>query len=627
MEINESIIFRSGLTMGGIVLLALLSMISSVFIAESSKGDAAAINLAGSLRMQSYRIATRLQQSNGKDALHIEEVKRETGEFEHRLGQLWRTGAISQAESDSRNQTLTAIESFWRETMKPTLENTLENLAAGNPPSADFLGRMDSFVVRLDAFVKLLEQDTEAKIRLLRLVQGIALFMILILIFAAMHQLHGNVVAPLRDLVELARKAQHGDLSVRASHVGKDELGELGHAFNLMAADLSAIYADLEARVDRQTQALRVSNRSLELLYHTANSLSENAPDEVTYRTLMAEIEKLTGMGSVTLCLIHPSTLQASRVFSAWASTSIIPPFCSRPNCQACIGDGDTHRLGDTADVYSIPVRDQEYQYGVLMVRNPGLEGGSAWQLPLLETVARHIATALRAAEQAEHRRRLELLEERGAIARELHDSLAQSLSYLKIQISRLQTLLGGTEISSDVRDIVAELREGLNGAYRQLRELITTFRLKMEHPRLENSLRDAVREFSRRAGLNIELDHADWDCALDPNEQIHVMQIVSEALNNAVKHARANHIAVRMHNLDDGEAIIDIRDDGVGLPPDPERDYHFGLNIMRERARHLGGNLDLQSQPAGGLRVRLQFVPTACRKSSIQTERGARHA
>ncbi|CDH43266.1 hypothetical protein BN874_1120006 [Candidatus Contendobacter odensis Run_B_J11] len=70
MEDNESIIFRSGLTMSGIVLLALLSMISSVFIAESSKGDAAAINLAGSLRMQSYRIATRLQQPNSADAYH-----------------------------------------------------------------------------------------------------------------------------------------------------------------------------------------------------------------------------------------------------------------------------------------------------------------------------------------------------------------------------------------------------------------------------------------------------------------------------------------------------------------------------------------------------------------------------
>jgi len=103
------------------------------------------------------------------------------------------------------------------------------------------------FVAKLDAFVKLLEEDTEAKILLLRLVQGVALFMTLVLIFAAMYQLHSGVVAPLRDLVELARKARGDDLSVRANHVGNDELGMLGQAFNLMTADLSAMYADLEA--------------------------------------------------------------------------------------------------------------------------------------------------------------------------------------------------------------------------------------------------------------------------------------------------------------------------------------------------------------------------------------------
>jgi two-component system nitrate/nitrite sensor histidine kinase NarX len=622
LENNESIILRSGLTMAGIVLLALLSMISSVFIAESSKGDAAAINLAGSMRMQSYRIATRLQQPDGAYPRHVREVEREIGEFERRLGQLWQTGAISRAEGDPRNRTLKMIESFWRDTMKPTLAN----LVAVNPPAAAFLGQVDDFVTQLDAFVKLLEQDTEAKILLLRLVQGIALFMILVLIFAAMYQLHSNVVAPLRDLVELARKARHGDLSVRASHVGRDELGELGHAFNLMATDLSAMYVDLEARVERQTQALRISNRSLELLYHTAKSLSEAAPDEVTYRTLVAEIEKLTGMGSVTLCLMSPSTRQASRVFSARTPATAVPPYCNRPNCDACIGKGATHRLENTADIYSIPVKDQEHQFGVMMVRNPGLDSAAAWQLPLLEAVARHIAATLRAAEQAEHRRRLELLEERGALARELHDSLAQSLSYLKIQISRLQTLLGGSETSGEAREIVAELRGGLNGAYRQLRELIATFRLMMEHPRLEFSLRDTVEEFSRRAGLRIELDHAGWRCALAPNEQIHVMQIVREALNNAVKHARANQIAVRLRTLDNGEAVIVISDDGVGLPADPERDNHFGLSIMHERARHLGGALDLQSRPPGGLRVRLRFAPAAGRNALIESGSEMRH-
>ena len=388
MESNESIIFRSGLMMSGIVLLALLSMISSVLIAESSKGDAAAINLAGSLRMQSYRIATRLQQPNGIDTRHSQVVEQEIDEFERRLSQLWQTGAISLAEGDIRNQTLKAISSSWREALKPTLKI----LEAGRFSSTDLLNPIDAFVAKVDLFVKLLEQDTEAKMRWLRLVQGIALFMILVLIFATMYQLHTRVVTPLRDLVELAHKARCGDLTVRANHVGHDELGVLGHAFNLMAIDLSAMYANLEARVEQQTQALRTSNRSLELLYYTARRLSEVEPGEATYRALMTEIETLTGDGSITLCMIDPVTHQATQVFSTRPRPTALPFFCSRPDCNVCTSDGSTHRLDANSPIFSIPIKDQEQQFGVLIVRNPDLESVTAWQLPLLEAVARHIA-------------------------------------------------------------------------------------------------------------------------------------------------------------------------------------------------------------------------------------------
>lgn len=611
---NESIIFRNGLTMGGIVLLALLSMVSSVFIAESSKGDAAAINLAGSLRMQSYRIATRLQNSHGADTQHAGDVAREIDQFERRMDHLWETGAISPATGDSKNRTLKAIEASWHDDLRPILETSVTD----NSPSATYLRQVDEFVAKLDAFVMLLEQDTEAKILLLRLVQGMALFLILVLIFAAMYQLDSGVVMPLRDLVDVARKARSGDLTVRASHVGNDELGMLGHAFNLMATDLSAMYADLEARVERQTQALRVSNRSLELLYHTARRLGESALDDADHQALLAEIEKLTGMGSVMLCLIDPTTRQTSRIFTAQPRPASRPAFCGRPNCNPCLGSGATHPLDTDHGLFSIPIKVQERQFGVLIVRNPGLETAAAWQLPLLEAVARNIAAALRANEQIEHRRRLALLEERAVIARELHDSLAQSLSYLKIQVGRLQLLAGGKETAEQARDIVAELREGLNGAYRQLRELIATFRLKMEHPRLEDSLREVVREFSHRGQLPIELDHGGWNCALDPNEQIHVMQIVREALNNAVKHARAKRISVRLHGTHEGEAAIDIDDDGVGLPAEANRENHFGLNIMRERAAQMGGLLSLHSQPGRGLRVQLRFLPAARQRPTV---------
>lgn len=594
--------------MGGIVLLGLLSMINAIFVAESSKGDAAAINLAGSLRMQSYRIATRLSETPNDDPAQIAEaVGKEIDEFERRLEQLWAMHALAVAENDRRYQVLKNIENAWRSNLRPTLERA----ATATLPTARYREQIDNFVSCIDQFVRLLAQETESKILLLRLVQGLALFMTLLLVLIAMYQLHNRVVVPLRDLVDIAHRARRGDLSVRVQHVDNDELGVLGQAFNLMAADLSVLYTDLEQRVAEQTRALRISNRSLELLYRITRRLSESTLDSSAYQALLLDIEKLTGLGSVRLCLIDPSTCQATRAFSPPPCSASTPLYCTRPQCHACLGRGVTHTLENDPEIVSIPIYDQQRQFGVLMVRNPGLDTVNAWQLPLLEAVARHIASALKAGEQLEHEQRLALLEERNAIARDLHDSLAQALSYLKIQVIRLYAAYT-SESPHQALEITGELREGLNNAYRQLRELIATFRLQMTHPRLEDSLHDMVQEFGRRSNdLSIQLDHSAWHCTLNPNQQIHLMQIIREALNNVLKHAQARRVQIRLSDRDN-LAQVQIRDDGIGLTRAVERDQHFGLSIMRERAKQLAGVLEVRSEPPSGVLVQLHFQPRA---------------
>lgn len=606
MTRNDPLLFRVGLTMAGIILLALLSMLDSLLIAESSKGDAAAINLAGSLRMQAYRIATRLHGMDKDDhATQMQAVEREIGAFEQRLAHLWQMNALSVAENNPRSQALLTIQNAWQDSLRPSLRIS----SATSAPSAAYLGQIDDFVDKINAFVKLLAEDAEAKILVLRLVQGLALFLTLLLVLVAMHQLQVRVVAPLRDLVEMAHKARRGDLSVRVQHVDQDELGVLGQAFNLMAADLSTLYADLEARVDEQTQALRISNRSLELLYHTTRRLSAVPLDASAYQALLVDIEKLTGLGSVRLCLMDAQACHATQAFSAHPHAT--PGYCSRPQCQACVGQGVTHVLDHAPSIFSIPIADPQRQFGVLLVRHPGLQRPNAWQLPLLEAVAQHIASALQASEQAEQRARLALLEERNAMARDLHDSLAQSLSYLKIQVSCLDSALRPAALSSEARTSISELRNGLNGAYRQLRELIATFRLQILHPRLEDSLQDMVGEFTRRSHeLQIRLEHSAWHCALNPNQQIHVMQIIREALNNVLKHAQATQVQISLHGLEGQAAQVVIADDGIGCVASVQGEQHFGLVIMSERAKHLGGVLEIRSQPGCGTEVRLHFRP-----------------
>ena len=219
------------------------------------------------------------------------------------------------------------------------------------------------------------------------------------------------------------------------------------------------------------------------------------------------------------------------------------------------------------------------------------------WQRPLLQSLAGHVATVLDLRSRIRESRRLVLHEERSILARELHDSLAQSLSYLKIQIVRLEAALkradasrvrvsssagafvaesrtdAGRALRADRRqpsatpeEILTEIRTGVSSAYRQLRELLTTFRLKIDGLGLGSALITTAEEFQARSHLTIELNDRMPADLLSPNEEVHVLQIVRESLSNIVRHAQAKHCRIELTFAAD-EAKVEISDDGVGAP------------------------------------------------------------
>jgi two-component system nitrate/nitrite sensor histidine kinase NarX len=283
----------------------------------------------------------------------------------------------------------------------------------------------------------------------------------------------------------------------------------------------------------------------------------------------------------------------------------------------------------------SFPVADQGHRYGTLRVIPGGGRALEPWQIPLLEALANQLAAALNLQGRLREGRRLVLHEERSILARELHDSLAQSLSYLKIQAVRLEAALSGKAPagSSGPHAIVSEMREGISSAYRQLRELLMTFRLKIGGEGLATALAETVDEFRLRADLEIAVDDRLAAGVLSPNEEVHVLQIVREALSNATRHARAGHVKVRLSSdAESGVVSVEVSDDGVGLGADSHRRGHYGLTIMRERASSLGGTIQIASTGSSGTAVRLRFRPRQGRRSARETqeqparERTARH-
>lgn len=196
--------------------------------------------------------------------------------------------------------------------------------------------------------------------------------------------------------------------------------------------------------------------------------------------------------------------------------------------------------------------------------------------------------------------------EERAAIARELHDSLAQSLSYLKIQVSLLQAMLKkDTDRAPDVDTMLQELRSTLSTANLQLRELITTFRLTMHGKTFAQALEDSIEEFERRSSIAFDLDNRLPAGALTVAEEMQLLLILREALCNVVRHSHATYCWVSVRLKDDGAVYLGVDDNGTGMRRTIDAaEPHHGLIIMQERTRSLGGTLRVEDREGGGTRL-----------------------
>ena len=602
----QSILVRVGVAFGVVTLTALAVIVIATVYTEKSTGKASAINIAGSLRMQSYALATRVASLNDMPADGAQAANGAIDGFEARLRSRMLVDALPSDAQEELRRAYDGIVRDWQATVRPLAQAAI----AERLQRPVFLGVVDGFVGDVDRFVELLERDVEAGIQWLRLWLGVAFFMILALVITAIVLLRIEVFQPLSELLRSARAVRTGSFKARVNATGPDEMGQLGQAFNLMVEQLARLYGSLEKQVTEKTADLERKNRSLALLYETTKSLSEKPLDAPTLRTLLADLSRVLGTEGAVICARHANSLRGAPIAG---DEALHAELCQHSRCQECFANGRLESRTETTDrgerrLISVPLVDAGVAYGVMPLAMPPGRALEAWQLELAQTIGRHIGAALAAAERREEHQRLALLEERSAIARELHDSLAQSLSYTKIQLMRLSTLIGPGAQPQAARTVLAELREGVASAYRQLRELLTTFRLKVGAGGFAEALREVAADFDRRSGMPVVVHEDMVGIELSANAQIHLLQIVREALTNIEKHARATTASIDLRRDDDGHLRLTIDDDGVGISTHASPAQHFGLDIMRDRARLLDGGIDIVRGPRGGTRVALHF-------------------
>jgi two-component system NarL family sensor kinase len=252
----------------------------------------------------------------------------------------------------------------------------------------------------------------------------------------------------------------------------------------------------------------------------------------------------------------------------------------------------------------SIPLYAHGRQLGVLNVASTDWRELSAGDLQLLYTVGDLLSIALERARLFERSARLGALEERNRLARELHDTLAQSLAAIALQLESADALLEagapGDKVSPAVRRALALTRASLDDARRSVLDLRAA---PLEGRTLAEALAALVRSVDGEAGLSASLELIGAAHPLPVRVEVALFRIAQEALNNVRQHAGACQVCVRLATTPDEVRLL-VTDDGAGFDPEWPAEGRFGLMGLRERARLLGGALRLETSPGAGTTV-----------------------
>jgi len=228
----------------------------------------------------------------------------------------------------------------------------------------------------------------------------------------------------------------------------------------------------------------------------------------------------------------------------------------------------------------------------------------------LLLSIGAHLGEFVERNNIEEKSRRQLIKDERNIIANELHDSLAQTLASLRFQVRILDQSLQPVGDFMAMKTIES-VEHGLDEAVTDLRELIAHCRVPIEQQGLVPAVKRAVEKFRKETGIHILLQTDEQTLLLPPNMELNAYRIVQEALTNIKKHANAYIVRVLLQHDDEGNISILIENDGKGFDQrkiHSSQGEHLGLTIMKERARHLGGELKIESEPDEGTRVELKF-------------------
>lgn len=425
-----------------------------------------------------------------------------------------------------------------------------------------------------------------------------------------------RIAAPLGTLADAALKIAEGHLDERVPVRSQNEIGQLSHAFNVMADRLQSRERDLRAAHDQLEQKVRET----QALYRIGTEISSLHELDRILQSVVAKARELLHSEAAALCMFTQEqdelvALATSGPAEAF-QTPALPGSRSLPAGRTAVTPEDLAAHTPRCTIMqpeflrahlAAPLCRGDTTIGMICVCSREPRAFSAAETELLTGLATQATIAIENARLYEEVRSLAALEERERIAREMHDGLAQALGLLHMKLRRAEehSVLADPPLISVALQEMTGITER---AYEEVRQSIFGLRTMVSRGLgLIPTLTEYLHDFSVQNGIGVELELADGrPIHLSPASEVQLIRIIQEALANIRKHAGAAHAWVRLQRQDSWVQVT-IEDDGRGFDPvtlgSPDR-LHFGLQTMRERAEGLGGKLEIDTGPGRGTRV-----------------------
>ena len=614
------------------LLLTLLAISATLWVSWQLEGGAAAVNEAGRMRMQTYRLALSLATADRERQLQ------QHAEFERSVA-LLRSGDPERPlfvpwDEQVRGR-FAAVERDWQRFSTQWPADAPLDVAALRAQAA-------AFVVQIDALVDAIEAHMSRWTALQHLLQTVVLGLAMAAGLTLLLTGYRFVLEPVSQLKRAIERLQGGDFGARVPHTSHDEFGTLAAGFNGLADHLQSLYRNLETKVTEKTRELQDKGERLQALYDMSTLISGATTLEGLSEGFCRRIAQVARADAVAIRWSD----QSNQRYLLLASQGLPPAMVED---EQCLWAGDCHcgrpqaangahvipiqalpqgslkhcAQADFETLVSLPIRVHERTMGELNLFYNAQVEPSAAERSLLEALAAHLGAAMENLRLGQLDKEAAVSQERNLLARELHDSIAQTLAFLKIQVQLMRDALAGDD-AQRVQAVLAEIDAGVRESYGDVRELLLHFRTRANGEDIEPALRSTLRKFEHQSGIAAQLQMQGHGLPLAPDTQIQVLHIVQEALSNVRKHAHAHQVWLDVQQQPAWR--FEVRDDGIGFAADdPARaETHVGLRIMAERAERIGATLEVIATPGRGTSVLLELPAAAGER---RTERAAEAA